>query len=172
MALIICISIIFLLICLWVGVKYLALITAKKNAYREFNKFCKELIIHYESILPALFASKKFMQNEKDTISETINFINKAKDFTIEKDGNERIIGYANAIFKNINDIIQKSDSYTNEKEAFYNALAKYNESKNNFDNEIKKYNHSAKTLKHYVDVFPSSLIARFLNIKTMDYIF
>ena len=99
-------------------------------------------------------------------VQSTKKLISTAQEFTIEKDGNERIIGYANSILDNV----QKFAVSILEKEPENEPLKKYNYLLAVFNKPKEDYNKSAQRLKHYVDTFPTSFYARLKNIKTMDF--
>ena len=172
MIFVISIAILFLLVFILVSIKFIALILSRNNAEKMFYKLHKCLLMQYDLILQLLSESSKFMHNENAMISETVDLINKSKEFTLKKDGSDRIIAYANTVLHNIDDIIKKSETYIEDKQGFLNVLEKYNSENTKFVNVAEHYNTSAKHLRHYIDVFPTSLIARFINIKTMNSIY
>ena len=160
-------SVVLLLISLWLGIKYLILLTVKHNADRAFEKLCSKLKKQYE-LIDTLFSQFSVMSVEERSFTENIkNLISQAAEFSIEKDGNERIIGYANSILENVeifvDGIVQKDAENQN--------VQKYNSKMLDFNKTKDSYNKSAKILRHYVDVFPTSLMARLKEIKTMDYL-
>lgn len=154
---------IILLLCLRFAWSYIMLVTAKHNTKETFNKLFEKL---KEYVLKIQCLLEEIKDNEKvnsDTVNETEDFITKLLSFSFEKDGNERIIGYANAIYLNMEKLLP----VIKETEAF----SKYTDFTKEFEQEKEKYNSTAKKLQHYVDVFPSSFIARLKGIKYFDYI-
>ena len=159
--------IVILCLCLYTAQAYIMLIISKCRGDKSFDILFIELKKH-------IFITKEFLESfnnsdniDAELVNETISFITKLTDFSVEKDGNERIIGYANAIFINMEKILilLTENNFQN------NVYKKYQISEQNFENTKLIYNSKAKRLKHYIDTFPSSLIARFKNIRTMDYI-
>lgn len=159
--------IILLLLILWLSVKYVLLLCAKRNADIVFNKFLKKLKEHAEVVDLLLEESMKYPDIDKDKINETKEYISKLQGFSVEKDGNERIIGYTNAVFNNVRDMYTVMYASENKTE----ILTKYNALNKEFETEKNAYNTSAGILKHYADVFPTSLFARLKNIRTMDFV-
>ena len=147
--------VIILFVCLIYGIKYIMLLSVKHNADKNFEKLC--------SVLPKLYGdlTKMFSNSGCENsipFQDTQKLISQALNFSPEKDGNERIIAYANSIMKNaliLADMISEKDN---------KLFADYEKIKN-------KYNKSAEKLRHYADVFPTSFYARLKKIKTMDYL-
>lgn len=158
--------VIILFIALLYGIKYALLISIKYNADKDFNILFNNLNKHYD-IINTLFSNLPYISQECSELTEnTKNLIFQAYNFSIQKDGNERIIAYANSILENTNKIIEATEGKeTNiDIQKYNNELSKFNVIKEN-------YNHSARNLRHYADVFPTSLFARLKKIKTMDYL-
>lgn len=153
-------------ICLWLGIKYLLLIQAKQNSDKAFAGVYNKLQPQYDAIIN-LFSQFPVLSLENRTlVQNTKKLILTAQDFTIEKDGNERIIGYANSILNNV----QRFAVSVLEKEPDNESIKKYNYLLAVFNKPKEDYNKSAQRLKHYVDTFPTSFYARLKDIKTMDF--
>ncbi len=153
-------------ICLWLGIKYLLLIQAKQNSDKAFAGVYIKLQPQYDAIIN-LFSQFPVLSLENRTlVQNTKKLILTAQDFTIEKDGNERIIGYANSILNNV----QRFAVSVLEKEPDNESIKKYNYLLAVFNKPKEDYNKSAQRLKHYVDTFPTSFYARLKDIKTMDF--
>ncbi len=160
--------VIILLICLWCIINYTMLMFTKHSADKIFELTFIEINKQYEYISQILLTNNLFEQEQCPLSDETKSLINTASSFSVEKDGNERIIGYANAINKNMQTLIQSI------KEEFYSTnkdIINYLEKQKEFEKIKKHYNETAKSLKHFVDVFPTSLMARLKNIRTMDFL-
>ena len=153
-------------ICLWLGIKYLLLIQAKQHSDKAFAGVYNKLQPQYDAIIN-LFSQFPVLSLENRTlVQNTKKLILTAQDFTIEKDGNERIIGYANSILNNV----QRFAVSVLEKEPDNESIKKYNYLLAVFNKPKEDYNKSAQRLKHYVDTFPTSFYARLKDIKTMDF--
>ena len=153
-------------ICLWLGIKYLLLIQAKQTSDKAFAGVYNKLQPQYDAIIN-LFSQFPVLSLENRTlVQNTKKLILTAQDFTIEKDGNERIIGYANSILNNV----QRFAVSVLEKEPDNESIKKYNYLLAVFNKPKEDYNKSAQRLKHYVDTFPTSFYARLKDIKTMDF--
>lgn len=157
--------IIILLACLWITWNYVLLIITKRNVDKEFNQLFEKLKEYYALIRVYLEKNQNYIQ-EQALIEQTNKYIEKAVDFSIEKDGNERIIAYANSIINNLQ-LIQNS---TNTPDNF-TENSDFLKFQDKFDKAKKSYNASAIKLRHYADVFPTSLLARFKKIFIVDYI-
>lgn len=158
--------VVILVITLVYGIKYIMLLVVKYEADKDFKNLFKALSNQYKAVntlLPILFA---LSPESSSIIEDTKNLMSKAVDFSIEKDGNERIIAYANSILENA-DIVLNSISETNTENA---DIKEYVKILNGFEKYKNKYNKSAKRLRHYADVFPTSFFARLKRITTMDY--
>lgn len=161
------ITVIILLICLWVGLNYIMLIISKYNADKNFNILFEHLKLQYETINNILSQFSLLPQDKQKLLDETKKYISQATNFSIETDGNERIIAFANAICKNIEILINVFEEYNTNNP----NIDKYLGMQKEFNRIKDSYNKTAEKLKHYVDVFPSSLMARMKKITTMDYI-
>ena len=163
-------TIVILIIGLWICYKYIMLTISKHNADKSFCNFKENLNSEYNNIKDFFMLSKLYVNNNQDIIPITIDLIVKASSFTIEKDGNERIIGFANAIFNNTNKVYKEVDLLENKPENLSIAIKTFEKSKDKFNKQKEIYNNHAKILKKYVDTFPTSLIARLKRITTMDF--
>lgn len=159
--------IILLLLFFWLCWKYTLLIIVKHNADECFDRFFQILKEHIEFIHKFLCEYSISSNINYDKINETQQLILKLSNFSIEKDSNERIIGYANAIQNNLEELLTVYKDIENNSLTY----AKYLESEKMFEREKNKYNSTIKTLRHYIDVFPTSFIARLKGFKTFDYI-
>jgi len=161
--------VIILLICLWCIVNYMMLILTKRSTDKLFHIVLSELKKLYEYILQILSENTLFEQEQNQIVEETKNLINTASVFSVSKDGNERIVGYANSILKNIQNLLDG----IKEKEAFLTDanIQNFVEKQKEFNKIKQHYNESAKNLKHFADVFPTSLMARLKCIRTMDFL-
>lgn len=147
MTLVIVFGILFLLLVFWLCFNYLVLTGTHRMTCKAFIELYKQINKRYEVILALLNETS----GNPDKVSETKNFIEKALDFNFKTDGADRIVRFANAIFDNTK------------------LLSLQIEEDVHFTSAKNHYNHCAERLRHYVDVFPTSLMARFLNIKLMD---
>ena len=155
--------IIILLVCLWIAWNYILLIIAKRNVDNEFSQLFMVLKEYYTLILTYLEENQNCIQ-EQALVEQTNQYIEKAANFSIEKDGNERIIAYANSIINNLQ-LIQGSMNTSNDEPN--NDMHKFQD---RFNKVKESYNESAKKLRHYADVFPTSLLARLKKIFIVDY--
>lgn len=138
--------IILFILLIWLCVKYFILKASNTIARKAFEKLHIQINKRYDFILNAL----NNKENSQLT-SDTRNLIEKAKNFSAQKDGIDRIIRFSNAIFENAE------------------HLSALPENDNDFNNAKNNYNKCAQKLRHYVDVFPTSLMARFADIKLLD---
>jgi len=158
---------IIIFVCLWVGVKYLLLLHAKSKANIALFEVCNKLTQQYDAIL-YLFSQFHVLSLENRTlVQNTKKLIAKAQDFTPENERNEMIIAYANSILENV----KKFTDSILEKEPENEYIKKYNYLLAVYNKVKDDYNTSARRLRHYADTFPTSLIARFEGITTMDYL-
>ena len=156
--------IIILLVCLWIAWNYILLIIAKRNVDKEFSQLFEMLKEYYALIRMYLEENQNCIQ-EQALVEQTYQYIDKATNFSIEKDGNERIIAYANSIINNLQ-LIQSSTN-TPDNSIDNSNILKFQDK---FNKVKETYNKSAIKLRHYADVFPTSLLARFKKIFIVDY--
>jgi len=159
-------AVIILVFCLSYVIKYGILLTVKHDADKAFGELFAVLPKLYEAVI-TLFSTQDALSEEDRTLAEnTKTLIFKALNFSVAKDGNERIIAYANSILDNTEKFIEiaAEKSYTGINAGQYNSLLE------GFNKTKKHYNDCAKKLRHYIDVFPTSFFARVKKIKTMDY--
>ena len=152
-------------LCLRVAWAYIMLIVAKCRTDKSFDVLFGGLKKHISNTKEFLYSLNNSENIDVKLVNETIGFISKLTDFSVEKDGNERIAGYANAITINLEKIFASLE----ENSCSCDLYQKYKASEQSFNKIKTDYNSKALKLKHYVDVFPSSLIARFKKINTMD---
>ena len=152
-------------ICLWLGINYLLLLHAKKNADRTMLDVCIKLQQQYDAIIN-LFSQFHILSLENRTlVQNTKKLISQAQEFSQEKDRNEMIIAYANTILENVKKVTESIF----EKEPDNEYIKKYNYLLAVFTKVKDDYNKAARKLRHYVDVFPTSFFARLKGITTMD---
>ena len=120
--------------------------------------------VHYYFVKNAIWRSKSCVRFELvmdvlNTFKENSDYVWKANT-KITREHKDRIIAYANSIINNLQ-LIQSStntpDNFTEN-----NDFLKFQDK---FDKTKKSYNASAIKLRHYADVFPTSLLARFKKI-------
>ncbi len=152
-------------ICLWCGIKYLLLLYAKRNADKSMKRVFDELLQQYDAIINMFSQFHVLSLENRTLVQNTKKLIIQAQNFSLEKDRNEMIIAYANSVFENV----QKFTDSILEKEPENEYIKKYCYLQSAFNKLKDDYNSSALKLRHYVDVFPTSLFARFKSITTMD---
>ena len=142
-------GIVLIILCIllvWLCAKYFILRGSDIIAHNAFDKLHVQINKRYDLILDILNNTEN-----NPLVSETRDLIEKAKNFSAKKDGIDRIVRFANAIFENAEQISALPEDNKD-----------FNDAKNN-------YNQCTQKLRHYVDVFPTSLMARFANIKFLD---
>ena len=140
-------GILFLFLIIWLSVNYLILIGTHRMTCNAFLNLQKQINRRYGVISALLNETSE----NPEKVLETKNFIEKALGFSFKTDGADRIVRFANVIFDNTKLLSLQIDEDMD-----------FNSAKNNYNNCTKK-------LMHCVDVFPTSLMARFANIKLMD---
>ena len=126
----------------------MTLVICDKKVCVAFDLLHAQIIKRYDLILNAL----NNVANS-NLAEETRILIKKALEFSVQQEGRDRIIRFANAIFDN-----SKKLSLTLEED-------------NEFEFAKTQYNDFAKQLRHYIDVFPTSFMARVSLIITKDYL-
>ena len=160
--------ILFLVLCaIW---KKFLLKIAKNDADKAFECFTKDLNDYYAKLGEILNSCKPFINCEQYNVELIKANIEKALQFSILKDGNGKIIGYANAISFAVQDIISSLEKLENKDQQLDTAIQNYSDLKKQYDLQKEHYNKIAARLRHYVDVFPTSLMARLKKITAMDY--
>ena len=136
-------------ICLWLGINYLLLLHAKKNADRTMLDVCIKLQQQYDAIIN-LFSQFHILSLENRTlVQNTKKLIAQAQEFSQEN--------------------VKKVTESIFEKEPDNEYIKKYNYLLAVFTKVKDDYNKAARKLRHYVDVFPTSFFARLKGITTMD---
>ena len=161
---------VILSITLCMMLSYAVLKTEKYKVDIVCEDFYENLKTQYNNVREFLNSVKE-SSAQRDLIDEVLGNITKAMEMSEEKDGNERIIGYANYIFAKADDIKQEIKSAENQGEDIISALQNYEASQDKFKTKKDNYNESIKRLKRYVDVFPTSFVARLKYITTKDFI-
>ena len=151
-----------LFICLIYGIKYLLLLAVKQNADNAFEQLYKALPKFYGAVEKLISEIRTLAPENTSLVTDTQNLISQALNFSIEKDGNERIIAYANVIAENVKKLAETTENINKDR---YNLLF------SDFAKVKNKYNAAAKKLRRYADVFPTSFYARLKKITIMDYL-
>ena len=160
-------TVLILFVSLIYGIKYILLLSAKRNTDKSFCKTFDELLLLYEEIITLFSLNPADSFDDKNLVGDTKKLISEAKTFSIQTDSNERIIAYANTILENTKTFTDRIC----EKEGENLSIKNYNKQVNEFNKTKELYNSSAIKLKYYVDVFPTSLFARLKDIKTVDFL-
>ena len=156
---------------LWFVLACLSLIYRKNHTVKLFKAMEKLLKLQYGVLLKILDIVKKNIQEDNSIIEETINYIDLTEKIPSDELNIDRKLGINALINKNFQYIMKRAEIYPNIQSSndFISSVQKLKEFEGCLVSSAEKYNCSVYKLKHMVEVFPTSFMARLINIKAID---
>lgn len=149
-------------------------IIQKKNKVKEaMGGIDVQLNKRYSLIPNILTIANKFMEHEKGLMTEVTALRTQAASLRSTADTIAKKIDLDNQIAAKMGQIMLNVENYPQLKsdQTMIQAMQTYAEVEEHIAAARRFYNSAANELKNAVEIFPSSLFARMLNIKTVDFI-
>ena len=159
-------------IILWMYSVYVSLIKKRNKALEAFSSIDVQLKKRYDLIPNILTIAQKFMEHERGLMEEVTKLRTKVAELPANFENIDRKIALDGEIAKKMGQIIVAVENYPQLKsdETMKTSMLTYNEVEEHISAARRFYNSAANELKNAVEIFPSSLFARMMNIKTLDF--
>lgn len=165
---------IIILVALIVGVYaiYVNLIQKKNKALEAFSGIDVQLKRRYDLIPNLLTIANKFMNHEKELLTKITEL--RATANSIKADPNEasKILELDNLISQKIAQLKVSLENYPELKsdKTMLEAMQAYDKQEEYISAARRFYNAAVLNLNNSVEIFPSSIVANFINIKKMPF--
>lgn len=149
-------------------------IIQKKNKVKEaMGGIDVQLNKRYSLIPNILTIANKFMEHEKGLMTEVTALRTQAASLRSTADTIAKKIDLDNQIAAKMGQIMLNVENYPQLKsdQTMIQAMQTYAEVEEHIAAARRFYNSAANELKNAVEIFPSSLFARMLNVKSVDFI-
>ncbi len=160
-------SVIVFVVFLYLYGLYISLIKTKNRLKEASSGIDVQLKKRYDLLPNILNMAAKFMEHEKTLLSEIVNLRNSAikQDFTTHPKERMQI---ESALNDKLRTLWINVENYPDLKsnQTMVQAMQTFEETEENIAAARRFYNSALTELKNAVEIFPSSLVARLLNIK------
>jgi len=159
-------------ILLWIYSIYTGLIRKRNKAAEAFSSIDVQLKKRYDLIPNILTIAQKFMDHERELMEEVTKLRTQVTALSSGVENIDRKIALDGEIAKKMEQILVAVENYPQLKsdKTMVTAMQTYNEVEEHISAARRFYNSAANDLKNAVEIFPSSLFARLMNIKTVDF--
>ncbi len=144
----------------------------KRNKYEEaLSSIDVQLKKRYDLIPNILTIAQKFMDHESELMKEVTQL--RVEVLQLGKKDFDKVIKIDNELANKMGQIFASFENYPQLKSdaAMVTAMTTYNEVEEHIAAARRFYNAAAAELKNAVEIFPSSYIAKKLNIETPEFI-
>ena len=161
-----------LFIVTWIYGAYVSLIKKKNKANEAFSSIDIQLKKRYDLIPNILTIAQKFMEHERGLMEDITKLRTQVMNLPDNFESIDRKIALDRQIADKMGQIMVAVESYPQLKsdQAMVTAMQTYNEVEEHISAARRFYNSAANDLKNAVEIFPSSLIARLINVKSVDF--
>ena len=152
---------------------YVSLIQKKNKVKESMGGIDVQLKKRYDLIPNILVIANKFMEHERGLITEITNLRTQASNLRADRDTISKKLDLDTQIANKMGQLMVNVENYPQLKadQTMTTAMQTYNEVEEHIAAARRFYNSAANELKNAVEIFPSSLFARMLNIKAVDFI-
>lgn len=173
MSLLILLVVVVIIVAFWSYLIYASLIRKRNKAQEAFYSIDVQLKKRYDLIPNILTIAQKYMEHEREVLEEVTKLRTQVIGLSSSFENIDRRIALDGEIVKKMGQIMVTLENYPQLKadKTMLVAMQTYNEVEEHIAAARRFYNSAANELKNVVEVFPSSLMARMLNIKTVDFI-
>ena len=157
----------------WIYSIYTSVIRKRNKAQEAFSSIDVQLKKRYDLIPNILTIAQKYMEHERGIMEEVTKLRTQVMGLSSNFENIDRKIALDGEIAKKMGQIMVAVENYPQLKadQTMITAMQTYNEVEEHIAAARRFYNSAANELKNAVEIFPSSLFARMLNIKTVDFI-
>lgn len=158
----------FIIVCTFYSL-YVSLIKKKNKVKEALSSIDVQLKKRYDLIPNILTIASKFMEHEKELITEVTKLRTEAIDATKLNDK----FSIGKEISKKMSEIMVAVENYPTLKSdvTMLHAMQTYNEVEEYISAARRFYNSAALELNNAVEIFPSSFVAQMINIQRVDFI-
>lgn len=173
MSLLILLVVAVIIVAFWSYLIYASLIRKRNKAQEAFYSIDVQLKKRYDLIPNILTIAQKYMEHEREVLEEVTKLRTQVIGLSSSFENIDRKIALDGEIVKKMGQIMVTLENYPQLKadKTMLVAMQTYNEVEEHIAAARRFYNSAANELKNVVEIFPSSLMARMLNIKTVDFI-
>ena len=173
MNIVLIISIVVLVVIIgWIYGIYASLIKKRNKAMEAFSSIDVQLKKRYDLIPNILTIAQKFMEHERGLMEEITKLRTQVMGLPNNFENIDRKIALDGEIANKMGQIMVVVENYPQLKsdQTMVTAMQTYNEVEEHISAARRFYNAAANDLKNAVEIFPSSLIARMINVKAVDF--
>lgn len=152
---------------------YVSLIKKKNNVREAFSSIDVQLKKRYDLIPNILFIANKFMEHERELLTNITKLRSEAAKMPADMTKAQEKIDLDNKISSLMGQLMVAVENYPQLKsdQTMIQAMQTYSEQEEHIAAARRFYNAAVKDLNNAVEIFPSSVMALILNIKTMPFI-
>ena len=156
----------------WIYGIYVSLIKKRNKAMEAFSSIDVQLKKRYDLIPNILTFAQKFMEHERGLMEEVTKLRTQVMGLPDNFENIDRKIALDGEIANKMGQIMVAVENYPQLKsdQTMVTAMQTYNEVEEHISAARRFYNSAANELKNAVEIFPSSLIARMINVKAVDF--
>lgn len=156
----------------WAYSIYVSVIKKRNKAQEAFSAIDVQLKKRYDLIPNILTIAQKYMEHERGIMEEVTKLRTQVMGLSSNFENIDRKIALDGEISKKMGQIMVAVENYPQLKadQTMITAMQTYNEVEEHIAAARRFYNSAANDLKNAVEIFPSSLVARMLNIKAVDF--
>ena len=163
---------IVVIIDIWLYILYVSLIKKKNKVLEAFSSVDVQLKKRYDLIPNVLTIAQKFMDHEKTLIEEVTALRTQYQKMESLPDNINDKMKLNNALSSKLNSLFVACENYPQLKsdQTMIVAMQTYNDVEEHISAARRFYNSAVNELNNAVQIFPSSLIASMINIKTYEF--
>lgn len=151
---------------------YTSLIKKKNKVHEAFASIDVQLQKRYDLLPNILTIAQKYMDHEKGLLEEVTKLRTQVMSLSSKFENIDRKIALDGELAKKMGQIMVAVENYPQLKadQTMITAMQTYNEVEEHIAAARRFYNSAALELKNAVEIFPSSMFAAILNIKSTDF--
>lgn len=156
----------------WIYAVYVQLISKRNKVQEAFSAIDVQLKKRYDLIPNILTIAQKYMDHERGILEEVTKLRAQVMGISSSYENIDKKIALDNEISQKMGQIKVAMENYPELKadQTLVTAQQTYNEVEEHIAAARRFYNSAANELKNAVEIFPSSFIARMMNIKSVDF--
>ena len=151
---------------------YVSVIKKKNNVKESFAAIDVQLKKRYDLIPNILFIANKFMEHERELLTEITELRAQAAKLPADIENAQQKIDLDNKISSMMGQLQVQVENYPQLKsdQTMIQAMQTYNEQEEHIAAARRFYNSAVKELNNAVEIFPSSLVAALVGIKAAPF--
>lgn len=151
---------------------YVSLIQKRNKVAEAFSSIDVQLKKRYDLIPNILTIAQKYMEHERGILEEITRLRSQAVQINDGIDNIDKKIALDTEISKKMSQIMVAVENYPQLKaeQPMMTAMQTYNEIEEHIAAARRFFNSATLELKNAVEIFPSSFIARMINVKAVDF--